>query len=82
MGETTGAIGGTVAESATITGTVSSFHPERGLGTITESHGHTLPFHAVALADNSRQIEVGDRVMFRLVPGRLGQWEGSDIVKL
>jgi len=42
-------------------GIVTSFDPEIGLGEI-DVDGFTLPFHCIAIADGSRNIEVGAEV--------------------
>lgn len=61
-------------------GTVSSFDADRGLGEVTDDRGATIPFHCTAIADGSRDIEVGRPVRFQLVAGRLGRWEAGSIV--
>lgn len=65
----------------TVTGTVTEFDERRGLGAISaEGVEHT--FHCTQLADGSRTIRVGQRVEFRVVPGRRGDWEAAEVVKL
>jgi cold shock CspA family protein len=61
------------------TGAVVDFDDPRGLGTIRDDDGTELPFHCTAIADGSRTIDVGRRVRFDVVPGRLGRWEASAI---
>lgn len=46
-------------------GTVTSFNDAHGLGEITDSVSVVWPFHCVSIADGSRSIEVGQKVVFR-----------------
>lgn len=59
---------------------VTAFDPERGLGTVAADGGGDLPFHCTAVADGSRTIEVGTRVVFRSAPGHLGRIEARELV--
>ena len=59
---------------------VTAFDPERGLGTVATEGGDDLPFHCTAVADGSRTIEVGTRVVFRSAPGHLGRMEARELV--
>jgi cold shock CspA family protein len=63
-------------------GTVIAFDADRGLGTVAVDGGQELPFHCTAIADGSRQIVVGTRVGFLLVPGHLGRTEARGLVPL
>jgi cold shock CspA family protein len=63
-----------------VTGVVTAFDPERGLGTVATDEGCDLPFHCTAVADGSRTIEVGTRVVFRSAPGHLGRMEARELV--
>lgn len=65
----------------TATGTVTAFDERRGLGTIS-ADGVEHPFHCTALVDGTRSVRVGQRVEFRVVPGRRGDWEAAEVVKL
>lgn len=38
-----------------------------------------VPFHSTAIVDGSRTIEVGTAVRYRLVAGRQGRWEATDV---
>jgi cold shock CspA family protein len=38
-----------------------------------------VPFHSTAIVDGSRTIETGARVRYRMVPGRQGRWEATDV---
>ena len=62
-----------------MTGVVTEFDEPAGIGTVTADGGGRHFFHCTAIADGSRTIEVGARVAFEVVPGRLGRWEASDL---
>ncbi|MFM8794997.1 MAG: hypothetical protein ACKOFF_09000 [Acidimicrobiales bacterium] len=47
-------------------GTVTAFDVHRGLGGVTDDSGTVWPFHCVSIADGSRDIAVGTRVMFNV----------------
>ena len=49
-----------------VVGTVTQFDRRVGLGEITDSGGQVWPFHCVAIADGSRNIEVGAHVVFEV----------------
>lgn len=61
------------------TGTVTTFDDPAGFGTVTADEGVEHFFHCTAIADGSRQIDVGARVRFTVVPGRQGRWEATDL---
>jgi cold shock CspA family protein len=61
-------------------GTVTAFDEQRGLGTVT-ADGREYPFHSTQIADGSRSVRVGQAVEFRVVPGRMGNWEAAGIEK-
>ena len=63
-------------------GRVASFDPARGLGTVAEDGGASYDFHATAIADGSRHIDVGTPVAFDLVPGHRGRDEARGILTL
>jgi cold shock protein len=62
-----------------VTGVVTEYDEPAGFGTVTADGGDAHFFHCTAIADGSRTIEVGARVEFEVVPGRLGRWEAADI---
>jgi cold shock CspA family protein len=62
-------------------GTVTAFDEPRGLGTITSVDGVERPFHCTAIADGTRAIDVGAKVSYEVVPGKLGRWEAADITR-
>ena len=61
-------------------GRVASFDADRGLGTVAAETGGEYAFHATAIADGSRRIEVGARVAFTVAPGRRGRYEACSVV--
>jgi CspA family cold shock protein len=61
------------------TGTVAEFDDPRGLGTVRSVVGIDYPFHCANIADGTRSIDVGARVTWRVIAGRLGRWEACDI---
>lgn len=61
------------------TGTVSSFDKQAGLGVISGADGADYPFHCTAIADGTRDIEVGKPVTFEVVAGHLGKLEATQI---
>lgn len=65
-----------------VVGTVVAFDAERGLGTVAGPDGREWPFHCTAIADGSRQIEVGARVAFVTAPAHLGRHEARHLVPL
>jgi cold shock CspA family protein len=61
-------------------GRVASFDKARGLGSVTDDTGVALGFHATAIADGSRTIEVGTEVAFVVTPGHRGRYEAGSLV--
>lgn len=61
-------------------GTVAEFDEPAGLGVLSEPDGACHPFHCTAIADGSRDIQVGAQVTFSLVAARAGRYEATDIV--
>lgn len=60
-------------------GTVTTWDDPRGIGAITGDDGVVYPFHCTAIADGSRQTELGVTVYFTVKAARLGQWEAVAI---
>jgi cold shock CspA family protein len=60
-------------------GRVASFDPTRGLGTVLDADGTRYDFHATAIADGSRSIEVGTTVTFLVTPGQRGRYEARSL---
>ena len=59
-------------------GKVVAFDREVGLGEVRGDDGTALPFHCIEIADGSRDIAVGTRVTYRVVP-KLGSYEASGL---
>jgi CspA family cold shock protein len=60
-------------------GVVATFDDHRGYGTVRADDGTDLFFHCTAIADGTRTIDEGARVVFDVVPGRLGRWEAAQL---
>ncbi len=56
-------------------GRVTAFDRTRGLGRVQEPDGTEYAFHATAVADGSRNIEVDAAVVFTVTPGHRGAFE-------
>lgn len=69
-----------VGLAGALLGRVTSFDPARGLGTVTDETGAVFAFHATAIADGSRRIDVGTRVSYSLAPGHGGRHEARGLV--
>ena len=63
-----------------LTGTVTEFSDDRGLGTVTASDGRPYLFHVIHIADGSRTIDIGRPVTFQLL-ARFGRFEAGNIRK-
>jgi cold shock CspA family protein len=61
-------------------GRVTSFDPNRGLGTVEDDEGTAYGFHATAIADGSRRIDPGTTVVFTVSPGHRGLYEARSLV--
>lgn len=57
-------------------GVVTAFDYDRGLGTVAQDGGPSFAFHCTAIADGSRQVEVGTKVLFTVAAGHMGRFEG------
>jgi CspA family cold shock protein len=63
-----------------MTGQVVGFDEAKGYGDVrADDDGTEYFFHCTAIADGTRTIDVGARVEFEVVPGRLGRWEAADL---
>ena len=60
-------------------GRVTSFDPTRGLGVVADDAGDVLDFHATAITDGSRTIDVGTEVSFGVAPGHRGRYEARSL---
>ena len=61
-------------------GRVTSFDPARGLGAVDDDDGPRYGFHATAIADGSRFIEVGTAVVFTVTAGHRGLYEARSLL--
>ncbi len=61
-------------------GRVLSYDKGRGLGVVVQEGGTTYDFHATAIADGTRMIEVDTEVCFVVVPGHRGRDEARSLV--
>jgi cold shock CspA family protein len=61
------------------TGIVTAFDAREGLGRIALDDGDVVGFHATQLADGTRTIEVGRRVVVTVVPWHRGLSEATDV---
>ena len=61
-------------------GSVASFDAARGLGTVQDADGTTYGFHATAIGDGSRRIDVGTTVVFTVSPGHGGLYEARSLM--
>lgn len=66
------------ARATVLSGTVRSFHAERGLGEIEAASGERYAFHCIEIADGTREIEVGARVTFETL-AKFGRYEACTI---
>ena len=61
-------------------GRIAAFDPTRGLGAVDDDDGTTYGFHATAIANGSRRIEVGTTVVFTVSPGHRGLYEARSLL--
>jgi cold shock CspA family protein len=73
-------VAGPVPTAGPRLGRVASFDPTRGLGTVEDDRGTTYGFHATAIADGTRRIDVGAPVTFTVAPGHGGRCEARSLV--
>ena len=73
-------MGGPVPAAGPRLGRVTSFEVTRGLGTVEDDEGTTYAFHATAIVDGSRRIDVGAPVTFTVAPGHGGRCEVRSLV--
>lgn len=63
-----------------LTGSVTEFSENRGLGTVTTDDGVAYLFHVIEIADGTRTIDVGQTVTFGQLP-RFGTVQAVGIHK-
>jgi len=73
-------VGGAVPSAGPHHGRVASFDPARGLGAVEDDDGSSYGFHATAIADGSRRIEVGTAVVFTVSAGHRGLYEARSLM--
>jgi cold shock CspA family protein len=73
-------VAGPVPSAGPHHGRVTSFDAARGLGAVDDDEGARYEFHATAIADGSRRIEVGTPVVFVVSPGHRGRYEARSLV--
>jgi len=61
---------------------VTEFDGDAGLGAVVTDDGRTLPFHCTAIADGTRRIDVGRRVVCLVAAGHLGRIEATNLVAI
>jgi cold shock CspA family protein len=59
---------------------VTAFDDDAGLGEITSDDGEVLGFQCTRIADGSRTVDVGARVVYEVAPGHRGRWEAVAVV--
>ena len=64
---------------ALVSGVVVDFDDHRGYGTVHADDGRDLFFHCSHVANGTRTIAVGTRVVAEVVPGHLGRWEAAGL---
>ncbi len=63
-------------------GTVSSFDERVGLGTVRVEGNDSYLFHCTQIADGSRTIDEGTKVIFVLVARHGGVWEAAQLQRV
>lgn len=63
-------------------GVVAEFDEPRGLGVVRGDDGSTYRFHCTAVADGTRNVDSGTRVVFSLAAGHLGRYEARAVTTI
>jgi cold shock CspA family protein len=63
-------------------GVVTEFDEPRGLGVVRGDDGTSYGFHCTALADGTRTVDLGTRVVFCVVAGHGGRYEARAVTTL
>jgi cold shock CspA family protein len=63
-------------------GVVTEFDEPRGLGVVRDDDGRRYGFHCTALADGTRNVDLGVRVVFTVAAGHGGRYEARAITTL
>jgi CspA family cold shock protein len=61
---------------------VTEFDEPRGLGAVRGDDGSNYPFHCTALADGTRDVAVGTRVVFTVAAGHGGRYEAGAVTTI
>jgi cold shock CspA family protein len=61
---------------------VTEFDDGRGLGVVLADDGRRFAFHCAAIADGTRSVAVGARVVFCVVPGHGGRYEARAVTTM
>jgi cold shock CspA family protein len=61
---------------------VTEFDEPRGLGTVQADDGASYRFHCTAIADGTRDVAVGARVVFSVVAGHGGRYEARAVTTI
>jgi cold shock CspA family protein len=64
-----------------LSGTVTDFSDDRGLGTVTTDDGQPYLFHVIEIADGTRTIDVGQPVSFQPLP-KFGSLQAGSVRKV
>ncbi len=72
-------MGHPVPSAGPFLGRVTAFDSGRGLGTVEAADGTTYAFHATAITDGSRRIDVEAAVAFAVAPGHRGRYEARSV---
>jgi cold shock CspA family protein len=67
---------------ALVNGVIETFDAPRGVGSVRCEGDESLFFHCTAIADGTRLIEVGTKVMCTRRPGQRGEYEAVLIRKI
>jgi cold shock CspA family protein len=63
-------------------GVVAEFDEPRGLGVVRDDGGGSYPFHCASIANGTRRIDAGTRVVFFLAAGHLGRYEARAVTSV
>jgi cold shock CspA family protein len=63
-------------------GVVAEFDEPRGLGVVRDDDGGSYPFHCASIANGTRRIDAGTRVVFFLAAGHLGRYEARAVTSV
>lgn len=64
-----------------LTGTVTEFFDDRGLGTVTAVDGQPYLFHVIEIVDGTRTIDIGQPVTFQPLP-KFGRLQAGSVRKV